>query len=210
MLAAVGMPVKPLLLLSLLSTAAAAPPADFRQTRWGMNEGEVRAAEGRAPGSTSQGESGTILRYDSASVAGMSAHVVYIFAGGKLVRAKYVFDKDHDELNDFIADFRAVEPLLREWHGKPTNERAIWEDDSTQLEPKSYLDQDRATPSSILPSDPLVGLAVALGHLRLFTQWEDARTKITHALTGEDSRIVHQIEYKSVEFGPLEKPARPR
>jgi len=189
---------------------AAASPADFRQTRWGMSEVEVRAAEGRPPSSTSTGESAVIQRYDSVSAAGMSAHVVYIFAAGKLVRAKYVFDQDHRELNDFIADFRAVEPVLREWFGKPANERAIWEDDSTQLEPKSYLDQDRATPASILPSDPLVGLAVALGHLRLFTQWQEARTKITHALTGEDSRIVHQVEYKSVELSSLEKTAGPR
>jgi hypothetical protein len=199
-----------LLLVGLVSTLTAGPLAEFRQTRWGMSEAEVRTLEGKEPGSTSQGDSEVILRYDSASMAGMPAHVVYIFASGKLVRAKYVFDKDHTELNDFIADFRAVEPVLREWHGKPANERAIWEDDSTQLEPKSYLDQDRATPSSILPSDPLVGLAVALGHLRLFTQWQDPRTKITHALTGEDSRIVHQIEYKSVELGSLEKQASPR
>ena len=188
-----------------LAAVLAISAADFRQTSWGMSEAEVRAAEGNRQPSVSQGDSGIILRYDSAPVAGMAAHVVYIFASGKLIRAKYIFDKDHAELNDFIADFRAVEPVLREWHGKPTDERAIWEDDSTQLEPKSYLDQDRATPSSILPSDPLVGLAVALGHLRLFTQWQDSRTKITHALTGEDSRIVHQVEYKSVELGGLEK-----
>jgi len=193
-----------------LAAVLAISAADFRQTRWGMSEADVQAAEGKTPSSTSQGDSGTILRYDSAPVAGMAAHVVYLFASGKLVRAKYVLDRDHTELNDFIADFRTVEPVLREWHGKPTNERAIWEDDSTQLEPKSYLDQDRATPSSILPSDPLVGLAVALGHLRLFTQWQDARTTITHALTGEQLRIVHQIEYKSVELGGLEKTAQPR
>jgi hypothetical protein len=210
MLAAVGSRLRPLILVSLVTGLAAAPPAHFRQARWGMSEAEVRSAEGKTPSGVSQGESGMILRYDAVSAAGLAAHAVYIFASGKLVRAKYVFDKEHTELNDFIADFRAVEPVLREWHGKPTNERAIWEDDSTQLEPKSYLDQDRATPSSILPSDPLVGLAVALGHLRLFTQWQDASTKITHALTGEDSRIVHQIEYKSVELGGLEKPAQPR
>jgi len=197
-------------LLGLVGTVSAGPLWDFRQTRWGMSEAEVRAAEGGAPGSVSQADHGVILRYDSIPVAGMPAHVVYIFASGKLVRAKYVFDKEHTELNDFISDFRSIEPVLREWHGKPANERAIWEDDSTQLEPKSYLDQDRATPSSILPSDPLVGLAVALGHLRLFTQWQDPRTRITHALTGEDSRIVHQIEYKSVELGGMEKSAGPR
>ena len=83
-----------------------------------------------------------------------------------------------------------------------------WADDSTQDEPKSYLDQDRATPANILPSDRLVGFAVSLGHLKLYTQWQAARTKILHALTGENHEITHQIEYRSVELESLENKTR--
>jgi hypothetical protein len=92
--------------------------------------------------------------------------------------------------------------------GKPTSARAIWNDDSTQDEPKSYLDQDRATPASILPSDPLVGLAVSLGHLRLYTEWSNTHTTILHALTGENLNIIHQVEYRGVAFEPLENAVR--
>jgi len=58
--------------------------------------------------------------------------------------------------------------------------------------PKSYLDQDRAASTSILPSDPLVGLAV-------YTQWDGSGTKVTHALTGQDHRITDQIDYRSAK-----------
>jgi hypothetical protein len=91
-----------------------------------------------------------------------------------------------------------------EKYGKPATERAVWEDDLYQQERLPYLDQDRALPADILPSDQHAGLAVSLGNLRLITQRSSAHTKITHALTGANSRIVHQIEYRSVKLEALE------
>ena len=134
--------------------------------------------------------------------------MAYIFVKNKLVRAKYLLDAQHDNLNDCIADYHAVEPLLRSVHGEPAGQRAVWEDDSLQEERVGYLDQDRALPENIFPSDNFVGAAVSLGHLKLYTEWSDRRTKILHALTGADGRITHQIEYRSVEFGALEAEVR--
>jgi hypothetical protein len=111
---------------------------------------------------------------------------------------------DHAELNDFITDFQDAEPKLTEQYGKPSNERAVWENDVLQQERLPYLDQDRALPSQILPSDPNIGLSVSLGHLKLFTQRTSATTKIVHALTGENHRVIHQVEYRSVQFEPVE------
>jgi len=126
---------------------------------------------------------------------------IYIFARDKLVRAKFLVEEKHSDQNEFIRDFQTLEMVLRDRYGKPTDERAIWEDDSTQDETKNYLDQDRATPSSILPSDRFVGLAVALGHLRLYTIRDDSRTKVLHVLAGEDHHITHQVEYRAVAIG---------
>ncbi len=178
--------------------ALLAAPEDFRKAAWGMTVAEVTATESGPPTEIRQSNGETIIEYRSRKMAGLEASTIYVFAKGKLVRAKYFFVVEHADENLFIADYRAVEPLLRETYGPPAAERAIWEDDAFQDEPKSYLDQDRATPASILPSDRFVGLSVSAGYLKLFTQWRTPRTTVLHALTGENYAITHQIEYRSV------------
>jgi hypothetical protein len=186
------------------------PPKDFRQVAWGMTKAQVVASESKSPAEIAESKGEMIVRYDSVRFAGLDARVVYLFARDQLVRAKYILDANHAELNDFIGDFKTVEPVLVEQYGKPAEERAIWLDDSTQLEPKSYLDQDRATPANILPSDQLVGLAVSLGHLKLYTEWHGNRTEVRHLLTGENHQIVHLVEYRSVALAPREGEVRGR
>ena len=181
---------------------------DFRETSWGMTQAQVVAKESRQPREATAVNGETIMRYDSISFGGLDARVVYIFVKDQLVRAKYIFEAQHSETNDFIRDFRLIDPLLVEKYGKATEARAVWEDDSTQLEPKSYLDQDRASPANILPSDPLVGLAVSLGHLKLYSSWAGSRTRVFHAMTGGESQITHQIEYRSTALAALEDEAR--
>lgn len=173
---------------------------DFRKATWGMTQAQVLATES---GSTSdvresKGET-TTLRYDSARLGSLTCSILYVFEQGKLRRAKYIFDAEHANLNDFVADYRAVDPLLAETYGKPANEKAVWIDDTYQDEPKSYLDQDRATPSSLLPSDKNVGLSISAGHLKLFTEWDSGRTKVLHLMSGENGRITHQVEYSAAK-----------
>ena len=193
---------------AVLLACCVLPAQDFRQATWGMSQAQVRATEPPQPAAVSESDGEVLVRYDSIQLAGLPVRTVYIFARDRLVRAKYVFEAEHAELNDFIGDFQAVEPLLKEKYGKPAETRAVWEDDSTQLEPKSYLDQDRASPANILRSDPNVGLAISLGHLRLFTRWEAPRTKVLHAMAGENHEIVHQLEYRSTELKALEDEVR--
>lgn len=167
-----------------------------------MTSAQVRATESGAPSDVTEDNGEVLVRYEGMRVGSLEAQIIYFFANDRLVRAKYLFPAEHSDRNDFIRDFRAVQPLLIEQHGRPALDRAIWEDDSTQLEPKSYLDQDRASSANILPSDPNVGLAVSLGHLRLITQWEGTRTRVVHLLAGRDHEITHQIQYRSAEALP--------
>lgn len=167
-----------------------------------MTSAQVRASESGAPSDVSESNGEILVRYEGIRLGSLEAQIIYFFANDRLVRAKYLFPAEHSDLNDFIRDFRALAQVLSEQHGKPALDRAIWEDDATQLEPKSYLDQDRASPANILPSDPNVGLAVSLGQLRLITQWEEARTRVVHLLAGRDHQITHQIEYRSAETLP--------
>jgi hypothetical protein len=196
------------LALSLALICVQARANDFRNVTWGMVKAQVLAAESNKPVNIREINGEVVVEYDLMQYGDLASRVIYIFAKDKLVRAKYLFEVEHTELNDFIADFKRIEPRLQAQYGKPSGERAIWENDATQLEPKSYLDQDRATASSILASDANVGLAVSLGHLRLFAQWDGVRTRVMHALSGENNRIVHQIEYRSVELEALENSAR--
>ena len=194
------------LLLPVAVGAAACFPVsaqssrDFRATVWGMTKTQVLASEPNSPSEVRESNGETIVQYDSIHLAGLDGKLVYIFAKGKLVRAKYLLNAQHDNLNDCIADYHAVEPPLRSSYGEPTWQRAVWEDDSLQEERKSYLDQDRALPENILPSDRLVGLAVSLGYLKLYTEWGEGRTRVLHALTGADGHITHQIDYRSAEL----------
>jgi hypothetical protein len=190
--------------LVLLRLAYPISAQDFRQAAWGMTQTQVMATEPDRPAEVRQENGEMIVKYDSVKATEFAGRLLYIFVNDKLVRAKYVSNAEHSELNDFIADFRAVEPILMEKYGKPAAERAVWEDDLYQQERLPYLDQDRALPADILPSDQHAGLAVSLGNLRLITQRRSAHTKITHALTGANSRIVHQIEYRSVDLEAFE------
>jgi hypothetical protein len=196
---------------AILAVARAGDPApsqsDFRKANWGMTRAQVLATETAQPREVRESTGEVIMRYDSLEL-GQPSRVVYIFANDKLVRAKYVFDGEHADPNDFIRDFRTIEPLLRAQHGNPVSDRAFWGDDKFQDEPKSYLQQDRAAATDILPSDPLMGLSIAAGHLKLYTGWQENRTKISHGLTGENSRITHQIEFLSVDLEKLEEQVR--
>jgi hypothetical protein len=187
-----------------LISAQQTPEPDFRKASWGMTQAQVMATEQDRPVEVRHENGEVIVKYDPVKTEYLTGRLIYIFANDKLVRAKYVSDAVHSEWNDFIADFRAVEPLLMERYGKPSTERAVWLDDLYQQERLPYLDQDRALASDILTSDQNAGLSISLGNLRLITQRSNAQTKIIHALTGANSHIVHQVEYRSVEFEAFE------
>jgi hypothetical protein len=194
-------------LSSLLAYAVLAqnsPEPDFRRACWGMSQAQVEATESGKPLEVRRENGEVVVKYDPARDGDLTGRLIFIFAGDKLVRAKYLSDAEHSDLNDFIVDFRALEPSLMEKYGKPAKERAVWESDLYQQERLPYLDQDRTLPSDILPSDQNAGLAVSLGNLRLITQRGNARTRVIHTLTGENHRIIHQVEYRSIELEALE------
>lgn len=173
-----------------------------------MTQAQVIAAEPDRPHQIQMSGGETVVEYHGRKAGAFDGRVLYIFAQDKLVRGKFLLDADHNDDNEFIADFRAIEPMLKEQYGKADEDRAIWEDDSTQDETKNYLDQDRATATGILPSDRFVGLAVFLGHLKLYTTRKNGRTEIWHTLWGAEHSINHQLEYRSVSLRALENRVR--
>lgn len=189
------------LLVAIILTAygISAQEPDFRKVIWGMTQAQVISAEAAQPAEVRESGGEVVVKYERGD------RLIYIFVGDKLVRAKYLPAAEHSELNDFIVDFNAVEARLTEKFGKPAVDRAVWDNDAFQQERLPYLDQDRAMASDILASDRHAGLSVSMGYLKLYTQRANARTKIVHALTGENQRIFHQIEYRSVDLEKLEQ-----
>jgi hypothetical protein len=190
------------LLFVLVGTAFAAQDAshDFRKADWGMTRDQVLATEAGQPADVQLTGEQTVVSFDSVGGGELPGKLIYIFVRNRLVRAKYISSAQHEELNDFISDFAATEHMLAEKYGKALADRAIWENDLYQQERLPYLEQDRAHASDILPSDRNTGLSVAMGHLKMYTERLNARTRVVHALTGGDSRIIHQIEYRSLEL----------
>jgi hypothetical protein len=168
--------------LPLIACALAAQTPDFRSTRWGMDRAQVVAAEAAPPSQIRERGSEIVLRYESARLAGLDCRVVYILAKDKLVRAKYVFQREHGEKNDFLADFTMVDAFLMGSMERPTEQRVLWRNDGYKTEPQHY------------------GVAVSLGQLLYSTQWKGIRTVVTHALTGENGDVTHEIEYVSVDL----------
>ncbi len=82
-------------------------------------------------GSGKRRRSGGAVRLDQAgAIWRLSA--VYIFAQIKLVRAKYLLKAEHSDLNQFIADYHSIEPLLKSAYGEPASKKAVWLSHSTK------------------------------------------------------------------------------
>ena len=176
-----------LAVLPVIGSALLAQTSDFRKTSWGMDREQVVAAEGTPPSQMRERGGEIVLRYESARLAGLDCRVVYILAKDKLVRTKYVFQQEHPEKNDFLADFAMVDAFLIGTMERPSDQRVSWHDEEYKTEPRRY------------------GVAVSLGHLLYSTQWKGTRTVVTHALSGENGAITHEVEYVSIDLEPWEE-----
>ena len=133
-----------------LAVSGAGQP-DFRQATWGMTRVQVLATEAAQPSEIRESSGEVLVRYDSLDMGKLPCRVVYIFANDKLVRAKYVFDAEHGEPNDFIRDYRAIEPLLHEQYGNPASARAFWSDDSFRTNPSRTWSKTGPPPPIFCP-----------------------------------------------------------
>jgi hypothetical protein len=143
-------PVQSFAVLLLIMPTLGAQTSDFRNTSWGMDRSQVVATEATPPSQVREGGGEIVLRYESARIAGLDCRVVYIFAKDKLVRAKYVFQQEHDGKNDFLADFAIVDAFLTGTLDRATEQRVSWRNDTYKMEPQHY------------------GLAVSLGQASVF------------------------------------------
>ena len=156
-------------------------PADFRKTTWGMARGQVREVE--TAEIVKETEDGLIYR---GQVARHPCLIVYFFAQGKLVRAKYNLIAEHASPQDYVTDFEQLHAMLSKKYGTPVKDQYHWIDDRYRDDHESW------------------GKAVALGHLVPWVSWETDSTEISLMLRIQDQRLLLEVEYSSKVLEHLE------
>lgn len=154
---------------------------DFRQTKWGFTTDQVKKIEGDEPYINTE----NTLAYKK-SVAGLDCLIGYMFIENKLVRAKYIFEEEHTNKNDYISDYNKIKGVLTEKYGdKKESNDAIWNND---LYKDSFQDY---------------GLAISIGHLIYISSWDTNTTKIALVLRGDNYKIDLVTEYSSKQYSQL-------
>ncbi|MFH1300168.1 MAG: hypothetical protein ABIK07_03835 [Planctomycetota bacterium] len=177
---------QPNLITSSKSSKEPTRTVNFRKVSWGMTRSEVIAAE----------ENEIAFETDSAifyegTVAGLDALIIYVFAAGICIRAKYSVKEEHSNQNRNISDYIKIRELLVDKYGPVAGKDdeyadMFWFNDLYQDEYDSW------------------GLAVSIGHLHYMSEWKTLDTKIGLVLHGDNYDMVLSVEYSSVELAHLE------
>lgn len=89
-------------------------------TKWGMSAEQVKATETGQPDTLpSPYPRMTGLGYSGIEINGQRATVSYAFIDNRLVRASYTFQAIYTNLNQYVAQFDAIEQSLIDKYGKP-------------------------------------------------------------------------------------------
>ncbi len=141
---------------------------DFRNISWGMTIEEVRASESQQP----SGEDDETLIYDNVDVGGFDATLVYFFSNDSLFSGGYfIEDNEHTNQNLYIDDYNSLKEKYTQKYGDPITDDITWFDDLYKDSPSDY------------------GLAIAVGDLAYYAEWEYEGTSIKMLLSGDNYEI---------------------
>jgi len=158
---------------------------DFRNCTWGMSKKEVMKAEGIVEKDIVFQDS-TLIAISS-TIATYPCYIVYIYSSDKLVRTKYSFNVEHSNNNLYYTiDYPAIKELLSKKYGSPIKDNRYWSRDLYKDDSDSY------------------GMAIAVGDLSLYTNWENESTELILYLTGDNYVITFGVEYTSKNLRNLE------
>ncbi|MDN3495203.1 hypothetical protein QL996_04630 [Planococcus sp. APC 4015] len=150
---------------------------DFRGVAWGASVVDVRSRENADPVFAGDG-----LLVFSERLADMDSEAVYIFDGGRLTRAKYIFREQFTSPNRYLGAYSRVQILFTAKYGDPESDRTIWHDELYRDDPDSW------------------GNAVQRGDLTLLSSWTTRQTEIGLLLHGNDYEAHLEVEYVSIEL----------
>ena len=149
---------------------------DYRDSNWGMNWEEVKAAEGDVVWEA--GELYASANGYHTTVGGLDCFALFTFDnGGNLWSGTLNFDGIYTNNFFYINDFETLSEALTKKYGKPTQKNEVWTND--------YYKNSKAD----------WGTAVALGYLYLMYEWETQNTSITLILGSQSYNIMLGIVY---------------
>ena len=120
----------------------------------------------------------------SGTVANLDVYAAYQFVGNKLARAVYLFNENHSNENQYLDDYYSVESILTAKYGAPdVADEMDWNNDLYKGDTSNY------------------GMAIAVGDLSMFSQWNTPSEKISEEIYGDNYDVVHRIVYLSNEYG---------
>ncbi len=150
----------------------------FRDTRWGMSKNQVSELEGR-PTHQEKSYGVETIKYRKKAI-GLDCSIEFIFAGNKLIKAKYIFLEKHKHKNQYISDYKKIKDWLTEQHGMPQGSNVTWRNDLYKEDYSNW------------------GLAVSLGHLEYGSLWKNQEVEIFLTLSGGNNKISLKAEYKGL------------
>ena len=150
---------------------------DFRNNRWDDTKEDVIKTEKEQPPYDTGDRIGYIRK-----IANLQTFVYYQFLNNKLAKGYYIFTEEHVNKNSFITDYKSVNTLLKEKYGDPQIDNENWSNDLYKKQPAQY------------------GFAVSVGHLHLFTNWQETETRIDHLIHGDNFKITHLLTYTAKKY----------
>ena len=168
--------MKRLVLIIAILTSLTVMSQDFRKATWGVSPSEVKLSES----DKLVEESSEYLVYET-TLVGFKTFVEYIFAGDKLVRAKYIINETHFNNNDYVSDYDLLNSFLKKKYGEPVEEEVYWKGDPPYSNDKSGW-----------------GFDISIGRLVLYSIYRNEITEIEIILSAEDFNPVIAIQYSSL------------
>ncbi|HCO48816.1 MAG TPA: hypothetical protein DIT55_05120 [Spirochaetaceae bacterium] len=154
---------------------------DFRSINWGMNRDQIKAIEKEKI----LLETEKYVAYET-KVSGFPVWLVYNFINDKCVNSRYMIKVEHANDTLFVDDYKKLKSLLIKVYGNPIEDETIWKDDLYKDDETEY------------------GMALSIGDLFYYTNWENDKTFISLELGGDNYEIDHFIIfYDSKEFSSL-------
>lgn len=153
---------------------------NFRDTEWGMSAEKVKQSEDGDPALENEESIGYF-----GSVASLDVIIAYYFVENKLYKGAYIFNEDHTNKNLYLEDYLEIKEILTEKYGEPLRSEVEWNDDLYKDDVSEY------------------GLAVSIGHLKMFSIWSLDDIVIEHRIEGDNYEIRHNVVYTSVKYGRI-------
>ena len=153
---------------------------NFRNTRWGMTQEEVIAAETMDPIEKDKNSITYKTRVLEKDVA-----LRYVFAQDKLIGASYMLDDNYINSEQFIQTYAQFKKELIKKYGQPVKDITQWKNDAFKKDRSKW------------------GMALSLGYLEYFTFWETPVTTVSCGLKEKNYQVLCSVEYWSLEFSNL-------